>query len=79
MAMLPPPEGVHMLVLSMLGSSEALRGMLTNPHLHSLLMEIDSSSSPQQALRRAMSIPVFVEFADECLRICGIRDNSDDI
>lgn len=51
--------------------------MLANPHLCHLLVELDGSSSPQQAVRKAMNIPVFVEFADECLRICGLRDSKD--
>ena len=59
------------------GSSEAVRTMLSNPHLRQLLLELDKSPAPQQALRRAMNIPVFVEFADECLRVCGLRDNED--
>lgn len=59
----------------MAGSSEALHQMLANPHLRQLLLEIDSSGNRQQAVRRAMAIPVFVEFADECLRICGLRED----
>ena len=57
------------------GSSEVLRRMLANPHLRPLLLEIDSSANRQQALQRAMRLPVFVEFADECLRVCGLRDD----
>lgn len=49
--------------------------MLANRHLRQLLLEIDGSANQQQAVRRAMNIPVFVEFADECLRICGLRDD----
>ena len=51
--------------------------MLTNPHLHRLLLELDGSACPQQAVRRAMAIPVFVEFTDECLRLCGLRESED--
>ena len=59
------------------GDAGAVHGMLANPHLRQLLMELDASPAPQQALRRAMNIPVFTEFADECLRICGLRDTDD--
>ncbi len=48
--------------------------MLSNKHLQDLLKEIDQSESPQKALKAAMNIPVFVEFADQCLRECGLRD-----
>ena len=48
--------------------------MLGNRHLRELLVEIDQATNPQQALQRAMNIPVFVEFADECLRMCGLRE-----
>lgn len=51
--------------------------MVASPHLQQLLQELDTAADPQLALRRAMSIPVFVEFADECLRVCGLRDNED--
>ena len=49
--------------------------MLANPYLRDLLLELDGSPAPQLALRRAMNIPVFVEFADQCLRVCGLRDD----
>ena len=52
------------------GFSNALRGMLKNKYLRDLLLEIDRDKRPQSALQRAMNIPVFIEFADECLRIC---------
>ncbi len=48
--------------------------MLSNKHLRDLLQDIDQSDSPQKALKAAMNIPVFVEFADTCLRECGLRD-----
>ena len=51
--------------------------MLTNGHLRKLLEEIDRSNDPQRHLQQAMDIPVFVEFADECLRVCGLRDDND--
>ena len=53
------------------GTSEQLRGLLANKHLRELLREIDGSADPQAALERAMHIPVFREFADECIRTTG--------
>lgn len=57
--------------------SASLHQMLTNGHLRKLLEEIDRSNDPQRHLQQAMDIPVFVEFADECLRVCGLRDDND--
>ena len=64
-----PPEK-----LQQLGLSEKLRGMLGNRHLRHLLSEIDQSQDPARMLQRAMQIQIFVEFADECLRVCGLRE-----
>ncbi len=61
-------------VFSCIGKSAELKQMLSNKHLQDLLKEIDQSESPQKALKAAMNIPVFVEFADQCLRECGLRD-----
>ena len=61
--------------LFFLGSSEALKGMLCNRHLRQLLLDIHKSHDPQLSVQRAMNIPVFVEFADECLKLCGFHDN----
>ncbi len=58
------------------GSSAALQDMLANRHLRDLLVEVDRSRDPQQALQKAMNIPVFVEFADECLKQCRGREAS---
>ena len=48
--------------------------MLSNRYLRDLLQEIDQSDNPQRSLKAAMNIPVFVEFADECLKVCGLRE-----
>ena len=58
----------------LLGSSDSVKTMLCNPHLRRLLLEIHESRDPQLSVQKAMNIPVFVEFADECLRICGFQD-----
>lgn len=58
------------------GQCKTVHDMLANPYLRHLLVELDTSSTPQQALRRAMNIPVFVEFVDQCLRMCGLRDTN---
>eukprot|EP00047_Mylnosiga_fluctuans_P005060 m.238163 g.238163 ORF g.238163 m.238163 type:complete len:77 (-) comp13259_c0_seq1:145-375(-) len=56
---------------SLRGNPEVLAS-LSNPHLRQLLQEIDSAPNPTQALKEAMSIPIFIEFADACLATCGL-------
>lgn len=56
------------------GSSDSVKAMLCNPHLRRLLLEIHESHDPQLSVQKAMNIPVFVEFADECLKICGFDE-----
>ncbi|NXC49602.1 ZNHI3 protein, partial [Penelope pileata] len=55
--------------LRRLGESEELRGLLLNPHLRQLLLSIDQAEEKSSLLRRFMQEPLFVEFADCCLRI----------
>ncbi|XP_075167080.1 zinc finger HIT domain-containing protein 3 [Haematobia irritans] len=55
--------------LQMLGDSMHLKNLLYNPHLRNLLTEIDTAPSAWKAIRAAMQEPLFLEFADECLKI----------
>ncbi|NXD50296.1 ZNHI3 protein, partial [Corvus moneduloides] len=55
--------------LKLLGESEELRGLLLNPHLRRLLLTIDQAQDRSSLMRRFMQEPLFVEFADCCLRI----------
>uniref|UniRef100_A0A182LZM5 Zinc finger HIT domain-containing protein 3 n=1 Tax=Anopheles culicifacies TaxID=139723 RepID=A0A182LZM5_9DIPT len=55
--------------LELLGQSESLKNLLYNPHLRQLLTEIDSARDGMNAIKVAMMEPLFVEFADECLRL----------
>ena len=57
--------------------SERLKDMLHNRHLRRLLLEVDRSPDPTRTLRQAMQIQIFVEFADECLRVCGLREEEE--
>ncbi|VDL48896.1 unnamed protein product [Hymenolepis diminuta] len=56
-------------ILERLRTSERLRGLLANRHLRDYLTELDSSRQPSRAIERAMQEPLFIEFADECLRL----------
>uniref|UniRef100_A0A182RRY0 Zinc finger HIT domain-containing protein 3 n=1 Tax=Anopheles funestus TaxID=62324 RepID=A0A182RRY0_ANOFN len=55
--------------LELLGQSEHLKNLLYNPHLRQLLTEIDNARDGMNAIKVAMMEPLFVEFADECLRL----------
>ena len=58
--------------------SENLKNMLCNPHLRTLLLEVDSSDQPGHAIRKAMEVPIFSEFAEVCLRTCGLRNDDEE-
>ncbi|NXB30909.1 ZNHI3 protein, partial [Eulacestoma nigropectus] len=55
--------------LQLLGESEELRDLLLNPHLRQLLLTIDQAQDKSSLVRKFMQEPLFVEFADCCLRI----------
>ncbi|XP_055902512.1 zinc finger HIT domain-containing protein 3 [Eupeodes corollae] len=55
--------------LELLRTCEPLKQLLYNPHLRSLLQEIDVAQNAWNAMRVAMQEPLFVEFADECLKV----------
>lgn len=51
--------------------------MLCNKHLRKLLLEVEGAgpkpSSKEHTLDRLMQFPIFAEFADACLQVCGVR------
>ncbi|NWR73304.1 ZNHI3 protein, partial [Centropus unirufus] len=55
--------------LQLLGESEELRDLLLNPHLRQLLLTIDQAEDKSSLMKKYMQEPLFVEFADCCLRI----------
>lgn len=65
--------------LQQLGESEALRSVLQNPHLRQLMTAVDSAENKAEAMKKAMQEPLFVEFADQCLKIIEpTEEGSDD-
>jgi hypothetical protein len=46
-----------------------MQQILQNPHLQELLVSVDRSPNAERAMQLAMQEPLFVEFADECLKI----------
>ncbi|XP_068512538.1 zinc finger HIT domain-containing protein 3 [Anas acuta] len=55
--------------LKLLGESEELKGLLLNPHLRQLLLTVDEAEEKSSLMKKYMQEPLFVEFADCCLRI----------
>ncbi|NXI39234.1 ZNHI3 protein, partial [Galbula dea] len=55
--------------LKLLGESEELRTLLLNPHLKQLLLTVDQAEDKSSLMKKYMQEPLFVEFADCCLRI----------
>ncbi|XP_054022612.1 zinc finger HIT domain-containing protein 3 isoform X1 [Dryobates pubescens] len=55
--------------LKLLGESEELQGLLLNPHLRQLLLTLDQAEDKSSLMKKHMQEPLFVEFADCCLRI----------
>ncbi|XP_046997366.1 zinc finger HIT domain-containing protein 3 [Schistocerca americana] len=55
--------------LQALAESDELKDVLKNHELREMLIAIDKSKFPSQAIQAAMMEPMFVEFADICLKI----------
>nr|CAI5839960.1 unnamed protein product [Callosobruchus analis] len=55
--------------LELLKSSEEVNKLLGNNHLRNLLVVIDKSENAEEVMQKAMQEPIFVEFADACLKV----------
>ncbi|XP_017780425.1 PREDICTED: zinc finger HIT domain-containing protein 3 [Nicrophorus vespilloides] len=55
--------------LLLLKGNEELKDMLKNKHLRDLLVAVDNSKDAEAVMSKAMLEPIFVEFADECLKV----------
>ncbi|XP_056637566.1 zinc finger HIT domain-containing protein 3 [Diorhabda carinulata] len=55
--------------LKLLNSNEEVNNLLTNSHLRNLLVAIDKSDNAEEVMQKAMQEPIFVEFADACLKV----------
>lgn len=65
--------------LKILETDPELKKLLSNPHLRCFLSEVDSAENPDKAMKKAMLEPLFVEFADACLRIVEPPDEETEI
>ncbi|XP_004684513.1 PREDICTED: zinc finger HIT domain-containing protein 3 isoform X4 [Condylura cristata] len=63
--------------LKNLEESAALRSLLLNPHLRELMVSLDQGDNKAKLMRACMQEPLFVEFADCCLRIVEPPQNED--
>ncbi|XP_073522630.1 zinc finger HIT domain-containing protein 3 isoform X1 [Phyllobates terribilis] len=62
-------DAVPLQKLTLLGLSEELKGLLLNTHLRQLLVTLDQTENKDEALKKYMQEPLFVEFADKCLSV----------
>lgn len=52
----------------MVDDNKELQFILQNPHVRDILLEIDKSKNAAAIMEKAMREPIFVEFADTCLK-----------
>ncbi|KAJ8963675.1 hypothetical protein NQ314_005468 [Rhamnusium bicolor] len=55
--------------IEMLKSNEEVNKLLTNSHLRNLLVIVDKAENAEEIMQKAMQEPIFVEFADACLKV----------
>lgn len=55
--------------LKNLEESAALKTLLQNPHLRQLMVSLDQADNKAELMKACMQEPLFVEFADCCLRM----------
>ncbi|XP_064619734.1 zinc finger HIT domain-containing protein 3-like [Lineus longissimus] len=55
--------------LKMLGQSDEVLHLLQNPHLRTLMQNLDKSENPTTSTDKAMHEPIFLEFVDACLNV----------
>ncbi|XP_066118870.1 zinc finger HIT domain-containing protein 3 [Saccopteryx bilineata] len=70
-------DRVSLQKLKNLGESAALRSLLLNPHLRQLMVSLDQADNKATLMRACMQEPLFVEFADCCLRIVEPSQNEE--
>lgn len=55
--------------LDRITDSHKLLRLLENPHLRAFLSNLNSTENPSKSMENAMKEPLFLEFADECLKV----------
>lgn len=67
-------DAVPLQKLMQLGKSEELKDLLLNTHLRKLLVTIDQTKNKDDALKKFMQEPLFVEFSDKCLSLVNVEE-----
>ncbi|XP_006824066.1 zinc finger HIT domain-containing protein 3-like [Saccoglossus kowalevskii] len=62
-------DGVAFDKLELLGESQELKMLLGNHHLRNLINHIDGADNKELVMGKAMQEPLFLEFANECLKV----------
>ncbi|XP_067629865.1 zinc finger HIT domain-containing protein 3 isoform X2 [Eurosta solidaginis] len=62
-------DTVPRIKMELLKNSKELHNLLYNKHMRHLLTEIDVAPDAWKAMKAAMQEPLFLEFANECLKI----------
>ncbi|XP_040613388.1 zinc finger HIT domain-containing protein 3-like [Mesocricetus auratus] len=70
-------DRVYLQNLKNLGESATLRSLLLNPHPRQLMVNLDQGDNKAKLMKACMQEPLFVEFADRCLRIVEPSRNRD--
>ena len=65
------------LFIASIEHSEPLKNVLKNPHLRELLISVHNSEDPWNSLKHAMQEPLFVEFADTCLKVVDPQEEAE--
>lgn len=65
-------------VFFFLGNNEEVNKLLTNHHLRNLLVTVDDAKNAEEIMQKAMQEPIFVEFADACLKVVDSKNEKDD-
>jgi hypothetical protein len=58
---------------TLLENSQTIKDMLVNKHLQQILKTIDNHENGEKELDSAMQLPLFAEFANECLKLVDDR------
>ncbi|XP_043910505.1 zinc finger HIT domain-containing protein 3 [Protopterus annectens] len=69
-------DRVPLRVLKLLGQSKKLKALLHNPHLRQVLLDVDQAEDKDHIMKAAMQEPLFVELADQCLKVVEPPDVS---
>lgn len=64
--------------LKLLNTNEEVNSLLSNSHLRNLLSTIDKADNADEVMQKAMQEPIFVEFADACLKVVEPRPETEE-